>query len=244
MPYNETASLRCHPQLVGVSAGLEAHERLCLETAVFPAAMTNNMIDTKALPFDPSRPVSDLSMVEIAEQLDQVTVWLETERRREQDAREAYEDTAREVETRVRTIRGYAEKLVDQQRRKMSAFDGLLSRQPSAARPPLGRTATFTKPVSNKEPKNLGEAIVSIWALDRYAEPLTTEEIAEALADVGYESDAAATSLRSSINQALAKLCKVGRIVKFRADGSQISPKDNTSRARKYLAAIRLPEPV
>jgi hypothetical protein len=130
----------------------------------------------------------------------------------------------------------------------MSAFDGLLGKSAgSSARNPLARSASFAKSApasSGKEPKNLAEAIVSIWTLDRYTEPMTTEEIAEALSDVGYESDAAATSLRSSINQALAKLAKVGRMVKFRADGSQISPKDHSSRARKYLAAIRLPEPV
>jgi hypothetical protein len=59
---------------------------------------------------------------------------------------------------------------------------------------------------------------------------------------VGYKTDAAPASLRSSVNQALAKLCRVGTIVRLRADGSVIPPKDKTSRARKYLAATRLPE--
>lgn len=199
-------------------------------------------IDSKTLPFDPSRSVTDLNLMEVAEQLDQIGGWIEHERQRETEARRIFETTVRDVESKVHAIRGYAEKLMEQHRRKMSAFDGLLGK--SSPRNPLARVATFPKAAASKEPRNLGEAIVSIWTLDRYAEPMTTEEIAEALADVGYESDAAATSLRSSINQALAKLCKVGRIVKFRADGSQISPKDHTSRARKYLAAIRLPEPV
>jgi hypothetical protein len=187
--------------------------------------------------------VAELTMVEIAEHLDRIPGLIEAERRREAEAREVYEAVARDSEQRARLIREYAEKLLEQHKRKMSAFDGMLSR-PAVVTPraPLGRTATFPK--SAAAPKNLAEAIVSIWALDRYSEAMTTEEIAEAIKDVGYESDAAETSLRSSINQALAKLCKVGRVVKFRADGSPISPKDHTSRARKYLAATRLPEPV
>lgn len=205
--------------------------------------MTN---ESKPLPFDVSRPVSELSMVEVAEQLDQVAAWIETERQREAEARAVYDAVARDVDGRVRAIRSFAERLLEQHKKKLNAFDGMFSKSAAAPRAPLGRSASFPKipqPGSNA-PKNLAEAIVSIWTLDRYSEPMTTEEIAEALADVGYESDAASTSLRSSINQALAKLCKVGRVVKFRADGSQISPKDHTSRARKYLAAIRLPEPV
>lgn len=201
------------------------------------------MTGTNALPFDASRPVAELTLVEIAEQLDRVPGLIEAERRREAEARAVYEATARDTDQKVRQIREYAEKLLEQHKRKMSAFDGMLSRPGTAAsRAPLGRTATFQKPASS--PRNLAEAIVSIWSLDRYTEAMTTEEISEALRDVGYESDAAETSLRSSINQALAKLCKVGRVVKFRADGSPISPKDHTSRARKYLAATRLPEPV
>jgi ElaB/YqjD/DUF883 family membrane-anchored ribosome-binding protein len=205
-------------------------------------------VESSPLPFDASRPVSELSMVEVAEQLDQISAWMDIERQREQEAKQAYEAVARDAESRLRAIRTYGEKLLEQHRRRMSAFDGLLGKTAgSSGRNPLARSASFARSApapTGKEPKNLAEAIVSIWTLDRYTEPMTTEEIAEALSDVGYESDAAATSLRSSINQALAKLAKVGRMVKFRADGSQISPKDHSSRARKYLAAIRLPEPV
>lgn len=203
--------------------------------------MTN---PSNAVPFDNSRPVAELTMVEIAEQLDRIGGLLEAERRRESEARAVYEAVAGDVNLKIQTITSYAERLVEQHKKKLNAFDGLFAKTPALPRPsPLGRSATFAKPAGSS-PKNLAEAIVSIWTLDRYSEAMTTEEIAEALKDVGYESDAASTSLRSSINQALAKLCKVGRVVKFRADGSQISPKDHTSRARKYLAAIRLPEPV
>lgn len=205
--------------------------------------MTN---EPKPLPFDASRSVSELTMVEVAEQLDKVAAWIDAERQREAEARAAYDAVAQDVDARVRAIRSFAERLLEQHKKKLNAFDGMFSRPAAAPRAPLGRSASFPKTptAGSSSPKNLAEAIVSIWTLDRYSEPMTTEEIAEALADVGYESDAASTSLRSSINQALAKLCKVGRVVKFRADGSQISPKDHTSRARKYLAAIRLPEPV
>lgn len=204
-------------------------------------------VESNPLPFDSSRPVSELSMVEVAEQLDRVSGWIDQEKRREQEARQVYDAVAKDADMRLRSIKMYAEKLVEQHRRRMSAFDGMLGKSSSSSgKNPLARSASFSKPATpaGKEPKNLGEAIVTIWTLDRYTEPMTTEEIAEALSDVGYESDAAATSLRSSINQALAKLAKVGRMIKFRADGSQISPKDHSSRARKYLAAIRLPEPV
>jgi hypothetical protein len=208
------------------------------------------VVEPKDLPFDITRPIADLSNVEIAGQLDQVSGWMAAERQREHEAKQTYETVSKDVEAKIRAIRGYAERLMEQHKRRMSAFDGMLSKvatSGSAPRNTLARTATFAKPAATNSgggPKNLAEAIISIWTLDQYAEPMTTEEIAEALAEVGYESDAEPSSLRSSINQSIAKLCKVGRMVKFRADGTQISPKDNSSRARKYLAAIRLPEPV
>jgi hypothetical protein len=201
-----------------------------------------------SLPFVSSKPVEEMSMVEISDQLEKVTAWIGEERSREREARGVYDVIAGEVEANVKSIRQYAVRLLHLQRQKLSSFDGMLGK--AAPRPTvtvkatgLARQATFKK-AGGAEPKNLAEAIVSIWTLERYAEPLTTEEIAEALPEVGHQTEAAATSLRSSINQALAKLCRVGRVVRFRADGSQIDPKDNASRARKYLGAIRLPEPV
>lgn len=201
----------------------------------------------QGLPFDTSRPVSELSMVEIAEQLEKVSNWIDGERVREREAKTVYDGIAREVETKVKAIHNYAEQLISHHRKKINAFDGLLGKQ-SAPAPKVNssgaKMASFSKQPTGSEPKNLAEAIIKIWTLSRYAEPLTTEEIADALEDVGYRTDAAESSIRSSINQALAKLAKVGRIIKYRADGSQIEPRDQTSRARRYLAAIRLPEPV
>lgn len=204
------------------------------------------MSQSKPMPFDMSRPVSELSMVEVAEQLEKVSGWIEAERERERDAKATYDTVAREVDARIKSIKQFAEKLFDYQKRKLSALEGNFTKTSVVTRPGV-RSASFAKgnsTPSGGKPANLAEAIISIWTHDRYAEPMTTEEIAEALRDIGHETDAAPTSLRSSINQSLAKLCKVGRVVKFAADGTQIDPRDRTSRARKYLAAIRLPEPV
>lgn len=207
------------------------------------------MNTTKSLPFETSRPVNELSMVEVAEMLEKVSGWIESEREREREAKANYDTVARDVDARVKSIKQFAEKLFEHQKRKMSALEGNFGRSSVVTKPGV-RTASFAKATpssgggGNAKPANLAEAIVSIWTHDRYSEPMTTEEISDALTDIGHETDAAPTSLRSSINQALAKLCKVGRVVKFAADGTQIDPRDRSSRARKYLAAIRLPEPV
>lgn len=200
------------------------------------------------LPFDAERPVGDLSMVELAQQLEQVTAWIEAQRVREREARSVYQVVANEVEANIAQIKDYAERLMQAQQRKMMSFNGLLGTPATVEPKPmvevtLGRPSVPSLRPRGGAPKNISDAILAIWSMDRYAEPLTTEEIAEALPEVGYESEAAATSLRSSINQALAKLCRVGRVVRFRSDGSQIDIGDHTSRARKYLAATRLPEP-
>lgn len=206
------------------------------------------MNNSKSLPFETSRPVTELTMVEVAEMLEKVSGWIESEREREREAKANYDTVARDVDSRVKSIKQFAEKLFEHQKRKLSALEGNFGRTSVVAKPGV-RTASFAKTSTpsgggNAKPVNLAEAIVSIWTHDRYSEPMTTEEISDALSDIGHETDAAPTSLRSSINQALAKLCKVGRVVKFAADGTQIDPRDRASRARKYLAAIRLPEPV
>ncbi|MBL8962493.1 MAG: hypothetical protein KF787_12195 [Phycisphaeraceae bacterium] len=197
----------------------------------------------EVLPFATEKPVSELTLVEIAEQLEKVTGWIEAQRVRERDARRAYEQITGQVESNVDQIRRYANELLAAQRRRMNAFDGLLGKQ---AEPPSARPGTRSLAVSTgggkSGKKNILDAIYDVWSIERYAEPLTTEDIIAALPDTGYTSNAAASSLKSSVNQALAKLCKVGRVVRLRADGSVISPKDKTSRARKYLAAHRLPE--
>lgn len=206
--------------------------------------MQTTMIETRGetLPFTADRPVADLTLVEIAEQLEKVTGWIEAQRVRERDARRAYDLISQQVEANVDQIRKYANDLLNAQRKRMNAFDGLLGRQPEAPMSRAGRSTTPPQGGGKSAKKNIVEAIYDVWSIDRYAEPLTTEEIIAALPDTGYASNAAASSLKSSVNQALAKLCKVGRVVRLRADGTVIPPKDKTSRARKYLAANRLPE--
>ncbi len=206
--------------------------------------MQSTMIEPRGetLPFAGERPVADLNLVEIAEQLEKVTGWIEAQRVRERDARRAYDQIAQQVEANVDQIRKYANDLLNAQRRRMNAFDGLLGRQAEAPASRSGGRGSGSMPAGKSAKKNIVEAIYDVWSIDRYAEPLTTEEIIAALPDTGYVSNAAASSLKSSVNQALAKLCKVGRVVRLRADGSVIPPKDKTSRARKYLAANRLPE--
>lgn len=199
---------------------------------------------TSRLPFDAEQPVGEMSMVELAQQLERVTAWIEAQRVREREARAVYQVVANEVEANVKQIKEYAERLMQAQQRKMSSFNGLLGVPDQSMRENHPQVeVTLRRNRTTAAPKNIADAIIAVWGMDRYAEPLTTEEIAEALPEVGYQSDAAATSLRSSINQALAKLCRVGRVVRFRSDGSQIDIGDHTSRARKYLAATRLPEP-
>jgi hypothetical protein len=195
-----------------------------------------------SLPFDNSKPIPEMSITEIGGALENVTRWIENERVREREARKVYDAVATEVESKVATIRAYAERLLKANREKMAAFDGLLGVKPASTPAPTkyGRHA----PAYLAEPKNLGEAILSVWQQDRFAEPLTTDELADAVKSIGYETSAAPASLKSSINQALAKLCKVGRVIRYRADGSMIDSKDKSSRARKYLAATRLPEGV
>ena len=195
------------------------------------------------LPFDNSKPISEMSITEIGGALENVTRWIENERVREREARKIYDAVASEVESKVATIRAYAERLLKANRDKMAAFDGLLGvkQQPTPGVQRFGRPQV---PAYLAEPKNLGEAILSVWQQDRFAEPLTTDEPADAVKSIGYETSAAPASLKSSINQALAKLCKVGRVIRYRADGSMIDSKDKSSRARKYLAATRLPEGV
>jgi DNA-binding GntR family transcriptional regulator len=53
---------------------------------------------------------------------------------------------------------------------------------------------------------------------------------------VGYESKAAPRSLRSAVNQALAKLSRDGKVQKYRQDGSVIAKNEPRARARKYRA--------
>jgi hypothetical protein len=207
---------------------------------------------TDGLAFLQGKDPASMSLVEIAQELEQVTSWIESQRVRERDARAAYQQVATQVESNIARIRDFAKALVDQQRSRMNSFSGLLGQQPQPEPRAEGRGRSGGGGASSNgvahharpgaAPKNLAEAIIAIWSLDKYGRPLTTEEIGAALPEIGYKSDAAPTSLKSSVNQALAKLCRVGRVVRFRADGSRIPIRDTRSRARMYLAATRLPE--
>ena len=187
-----------------------------------------------------------MNLIELAEQLEKVTGWIESQNLREREARADYEAVKREVEVSVSQIRQYAKQLFDAQRKKMNAFGGLMGYEPkdtsiAAARALKARAAGYV--ASNGEGKmNIADAICAIWAKEKYNEAMTTEEIAATLPETGWESNAAPTSLRSSINQALAKLSRVGRIIRYRNDGTRISIRDTKSRARKYIAATKAPE--
>jgi hypothetical protein len=179
-----------------------------------------------------------MNLVEIAEQLEKVTSWIEVQRVKEREARAAYTAIAQQVEASVSQIRQYAQQLVDAQNRKVSSFSGMLNKDQGRGNlGPQRRAGASSAPARSGGKMNIADAILAIWSLDRYQEHLTTEEIGDALPQTGYKSNAAPTSLKSSINQALAKLCRSGQVIRFRSDGSRISPRDNKSRARKYIAA-------
>lgn len=194
--------------------------------------------EAEQLPFSTSKPVSEMNLVELAEQLERVTSWIEAQRVKEREARVIYQSVAQQVEGAVQQIRHYAQQLVDAQQRKMSSFSGMLTKeQAQALQARAARNGSSGATRNGKSKMNIADAILAIWSLDRYHEALTTEEIGEALPETGYKSNAAPTSLKSSINQALAKLCRSGQVIRYRSDGSRIAPRDNKSRARKYIAA-------
>lgn len=187
---------------------------------------------TNGLPFDADRPISDLSLTEIAGEMEKITSWIETERVEEREARKTYQEVADRVNAKIDKIRTYGQALVREQSRRVSGFDGLLGTTTEIAPPPRGGEI---KPMERTHKRNISEAILAVWGLPDYQEPLTTEEIAEALTDVGYESKAAPRSLKSSLNQALAKLCRDGTVDRYRMDGSRIEPTEMRARARKYM---------
>lgn len=185
---------------------------------------------------DFSRPAGQLSLVELSAALERVTSWIEAERAREREARSAYEMVRSDVDASIRRIKDYAQELLSAQQRKIASFQGLLDGPKDGARLSKGggRGAQHDALAA---PKNLGEAILAVWDLPGQAEPIGTEEIGALLAQVGYSTKASASSIKSSVNQALAKLTRDGLVLRIRGDGTVIAPKDTSSRARKYLAA-------
>jgi ElaB/YqjD/DUF883 family membrane-anchored ribosome-binding protein len=193
-------------------------------------------------------PASEMTTIEIIQELETVTSRIEAERVRERDARSKYKTVAEEVERKVKEIRDRANYLLREQQRRLDSFSGLVADKPQQqveARPRRGGggggSSAGSRNGSTRGRKggrrSIAEAILEIWSLERYTEPLTTDEIIEALGIVGYESNASARSLKSSLNQALARLCKDGKIVRYRLDGDQIPESDTVSRARRYMAA-------
>lgn len=185
---------------------------------------------------DLSRPAGQLSMVELSSQLERITSWIEAERSREREARSAYEAVRSDVDASIRRIKAYAQDLVSAQQRKISSFQGLLDGSKDGAGVSKGGgRADKRDPLA--APRNLGEAILAVWDLPGQGEPIGTEEIGALLGEVGYTTKASASSIKSSVNQALAKLTRDGLVLRIRSDGSVIPAKDTTARARKYLSA-------
>jgi hypothetical protein len=210
-----------------------------------------NAVTPEPMPFVTGKQVDEMTIVEISEQLERVTSWIEAQRVREREARAAYQAVAAQVEANVTQIKAFAQSLVDSQRRRLSSFDGLLGKQKeehlvSSGSNSGGGGGGGSQPRTRQpiaiEPKNIGEAIMSIWTSGHTNEALTTDEIAATLPRIGYKSSAAPSSLKSSVNQALAKLCRTAKVVRFRSDGTRIPIRDMKSRARKYVAAVCLPE--
>lgn len=179
-------------------------------------------------PWGASRPVGEMSQVEIAEQLETVTKWIEAERAREREARAAYKLIADDVDSKVKGIRAYATALVNEQTRRLSSFSGLINSPPDRPPPEAG-------PSDPQSKRTFSTAILEVWALPEFKRPLTTEQIADGLNRVGYVSSAGPRSFKSALNQTLAKLCRSGKILKYRMDGTRIAPEDVESRARRYM---------
>lgn len=177
---------------------------------------------------DDRRSPREMNLVEIASELESITSTIERERTRERDARAEYQAIADDVAGKVREVRMRAKALVDEQRRRMSGFDGIINR-------PSGHVDR----VAEVKPRSGGrftmpDAILAIWDLERYNEPLSSDEISAALSEVGYHSNAAPKSLKSSVNQTIAKLCNSGKLGKYLSDGTPLAESQGV-RARKYM---------
>lgn len=191
-------------------------------------AQTPLPIHREALPFDPSQNARAMSDDQLRQEMERVPGWIERERARERAARSAYRAVADEVDHRIHAIRRRQREVQQEHERRVA------SAQARRVEP-----MREVKPGRETRHANLAEAVLAIWSLDAYREPMTTSEIAAALPDVGYHSQAAPRSLRSTINQALTRLCRDGLVQKFRMDGSPLDDADPNARARRYMPAER-----
>lgn len=190
-----------------------------------------------------SHPVtpSEMSLVDIAKELEDVTRRIEAERVREREARKAYKVVADEVDAKVQEIRSRAKALLDEQNKRHASFEGMFRKSapfdPLHSGKPSNGNGFHAPPRSAAAGRlSMADAILKIWTLDEYSHPLSTEEIAEALHVVGYTTRAAPRSFKSSLNQTLAKLCRDQLVRRYRSDGTEIDHSDNFSRARRYMA--------
>lgn len=223
------------------------------------ASMTSSRDSTTMEPpaLDDGRAVTELSLVEIASRLEKITSAIEEQRTKERAARKIYKVVADQVDQEVERIRLYARSLLIEQRRRLDSFNGMLSKQPDPLPPAsnggingrelrelkLPGTSLGLDPRDEHDAEtssgrlSIGDAMLRIWTIEKYKRPLTTEEISQALTEVGYVSKASPRSMKSTLNQVLAKLCRERRIRRFRTDGAEIDVSDTHSRARKYLLA-------
>ncbi len=197
-----------------------------------PTTMEGPSISRHTNPSDEA--LDALSLVQIAERLERVTTQIEAERSREREARQKYREVADAVETRIMSIKAEAGSLVREQQSRLAAFDGMLDRRSPGEEDARQGFAAGRRRHPLDTPANIGEAILRLWTLPEHDGPLTTDEIAESLPSVGYDSKAAPRSLRSAVNQALAKLCRDGKVDKYRQDGTVIGRHEHNARARKY----------
>jgi len=195
---------------------------------------SNGISDSNDMQFTAPSAMKSLTLVQVAEELEKITSLIEAERVEEREARKVYQTVADRINARVDQIKKYGQDLVAEQQRRVNSFSGLLGTEPPAS---IRSSRPMAHPAASGPKKNISEAIVAIWRIPDYQEPLTTEEIAEALQDVGYESKAAPRSLKSTLNQTLAKLTRDGTVLRYRLDGTPIDAEETKARARKYMLA-------
>jgi len=193
-----------------------------------------------------SKPVTDMSLVEISEHLERITKLIEDERVKERDARLVYDAVANAAEANISAIKKHAHELRTTHLKKVAAFDGLLGIDTAPSRPNLAQRSSTAPAGRRGRPggggggggkQNIQDAIFAVWDNPQFARDLGTDEIIEGLRANGFTSSANDRSLKSSINQNLAKLCRVEKVVRLRTDGTRISSRDTSSRAKKYIAA-------
>lgn len=190
----------------------------------------------------PPKPVNEMTLVEISQQLERITMLIEDERVKEREARATYDVVAKAAEANISAIKKSAQELRNAHLKKVAAFDGLLGVETAPSRQNFAQRTAAPAPRKPGSKQNIQDAIFAIWDNSRFARTLTTDDIIDGLRANGFATAASERSLKSSINQNLAKLCRVEKVIRLRADGSKISSRDTSSRAKMYIAAKLMPE--